>query len=85
MSGRCRGCKHWIPPFVIFGAPHDEILGTCLSTKIMEARAPGEPATANEAVYDSGRSGRHCENEEDPAFWTGPDFGCVHFEGRTDG
>lgn len=64
----CKDCKHWGRAYALKSKSKDVATGGyCLNDKIRENDCGGR--APDELVYSY---------MEDGAFWTGPDFGCVH-------
>lgn len=75
LSGRCKNCKHWskIGPSNTSRIPATyNVGGYCDSNKIVENYELYEP---DSLVYSYQEGGN---------FWTGPEFGCVHWNKRDD-
>ena len=72
---RCKTCKHWVPyltahPNGSLNSPAERAGGFCESVKINESC--GEETYAPDMLCYTYMEGG--------AFWTGPEFGCVHHE-----
>lgn len=72
--GRCRTCKHWSPENKNYPAGDNRRLegkgGQCGNEKLRESLGPSS-YESDALVYP------YYEGAE--TFWTGPDFGCVHW------
>lgn len=68
----CKTCKHWVRYSVKYprSKEADDKMagGICESEKFWEGDWYGHPPDALVYPYDEGGE-----------FWTGPEFGCVHF------
>lgn len=65
----CKDCKHWRAEGDMGRATYDPIGkqgGYCFSTKLTEE----SPYELDALVYSFAEGG---------AFWTGPNFGCIHW------
>lgn len=62
----CRTCEHWDTTAQKTG-------GICDCVKLREPSWNSEPRAPDELVYSYDEGG---------AFWTGPEFGCVHHTAR---
>lgn len=65
--GRCKDCAHWNREALPTDQEHG---GRCQCPKIGEEHTPKD---ADALVYDYHEGG---------GFWTGPEFGCVHWMKR---
>ena len=67
----CQNCKHW--EHNDFGRTKDsKRLGSCLCEKFRAGYALEIEEIMDDEVW--------VENDEGWAFYTGKDFGCIHFE-----
>jgi hypothetical protein len=64
----CKTCKHWMP----YSDKYPKRRALCKSEKLVEDW--GDNYGADMLVYEYSGGG---------AFWTGPDFGCVHHQVAT--
>lgn len=66
IMGRCKRCRYWDTRHAL---NMDLSGGICVNTKLAEDWG----YEADMLVYSYRESG---------FFWTGPEFGCVHFDGK---